>query len=141
MSELDDLLDSTLDDIEDLPEFKPFPAGAHHVKATFTMDEINKKPVIKLDLVLVETVEQADPSAEASKEGDSSGTMFMLDNKYGIGNFKKCAAPFAEALDLTTNREIIEGVKDVECVVITSIRTDKNDPDKEYLNIKEIKIL
>lgn len=140
MSELDDLLDVTLDDLEDLPEFKPFAAGAHKVAATFEQKEINKKPAIELSFTLLETMELADPSDEPSKPGDTSNTMFMLDNEYGRGNLKKCATPFGEALGFSSIREIIEGVKDVECVILTGIRVDKNDPDKRYLQVKEIHV-
>ena len=46
-----------------------------------------------------------------------------------------------EAMQFSSLREIVEGVKDVECVIISGIRTDKNDPDKHYLNVKEIQVL
>lgn len=141
MSEVDDLLDVTLDDLEDLPEFKPFPAGAHRALASFEQKEINGKTAVELTLKLLETIEQSDPQEEASKPGDSCSTAFMLDNEYGRGNLKKCATPFGAALGFSSIREIIEGVKEVECVVVTSVRKDKNDPDKKYLNIKEIQVV
>ena len=141
MSELDDLLDVTLDDLEDLPEFKPFPGGAHRALASFEQKEINGKVAVELSLNLMETIEQADPQEPASKPGDSCSTAFMLDNEFGRGNLKKCAMPFGAALNLGSIREIIEQVKEVECVVITSVRKDKNDPDRKYLNIKEIQVV
>ncbi len=140
LDKLDQILDATLDDLDDLPEFKPFPAGGHKVLASFSVDKINKKDVIKLDFTYVEKLELADPQDEVPKAGDTCNTLFMLDNEYGVGNFKKCAAPFREALGFGSNREIVEGVKDVECIIITTIRKDKNDPDKKYLNIKEIMV-
>ena len=141
MSELDNLLDGTLDDLEDLPEFKPFPAGAHRVLATFAEKEINGNPAVELSLKLQETLEQSDPQEEEAKPGSESSTAFMLNNEFGRGNLKKCATPFGTALGYSTIREIVEGVKDVECVVVTTLRKDKNDPDKKYLNIKEIQVL
>jgi len=39
---LDDLLDQTLDDIADLPEFKPYPAGAHRVLVSFNTKEVKR---------------------------------------------------------------------------------------------------
>ncbi len=141
MSELDSLLDSTLDDLEDLPSFQPFPAGAHKCLATFEQKDINGKPAIELNFKLVESLELVDPNGVQAKEGDESSTMFMLDNEYGRGNLKKCATPFAEALNLSSIRDVIEQVKEVECVIISSIRVDKNDPDKKYLNIKELQVV
>lgn len=135
------MLDETLDDLEDLPAFKPFSAGAHQCKATFDQKEINSKPAIELSFKLVETLELTNPQDEASAPGDTCSTMFMLDNEFGRGNLKKCATPFGEALGLGTIREIVEGVKDVDCVILTSVRKDKNDPDKLYLNVKEIQVV
>ena len=137
---MNDLLDATLDDLEDLPEFKPFNPGAHKVSATFSQKEINGKQAIELSLTLIETMELADPQQEPDAPGTSCSTAYMLDNEYGRGNLKKCAAPFGEALGFATIREIVEGVKDVECLVLTTIRKDKNDPDRHYLNIKEIHV-
>jgi len=141
MSELDNLLDTTLDDIEDLPSFTPFPAGAHRVLASFEQKEINSHPAIELNLKMVEVVELAEPTATPPVPGDTANTMFLLDNEFGLGNFKKCATPFGEALGFSTMREIVEGVKEVECIVMTSVRKDKNDPDKLYLNVKEIAVV
>ena len=156
MSDLNDLLDATLDDLEDLPSFQPFPVGAHKVLASFDTKEINGKQAVSLDFKLVEVLELADasiteeienaagdliPNPKFPKAGDSAGTMFMLDNEYGRGNLKKCATPFGEALELSTIREIIEGVKEVECIVLTGLRKDKNDPDKFYLDVKEIQVV
>jgi len=144
MSELDQLLDSTLDDLEDLPSFTPFPIGAHKVLATFELKEINGKNAVELNFKLLETLELADASVDFDtypKAGDTSNTMFMLDNEFGRGNLKKCAMPFGAALGFATTREIIEGVKEVECIILTGLRTDKNDPDKQYLQVKEIQIV
>ncbi|RLE97822.1 MAG: hypothetical protein DRJ63_08620 [Thermoprotei archaeon] len=141
MSDLDALLDVTLDDLEDLPEHKPYPAGAHRVLATFDTKEINGKSAVTLDLKLMESLELADASEEAPKEGDTAGTMFMLDNEYGRGNLKKVAMPFATALNLSSIRDVIENVKEVECVVITGVRKDKNDPTKLYLDVKEVQVV
>jgi len=136
-----DLLDEKLDDLEDLPEFKPFPPGAHQVTASFSSDEINGKAVVKLDFKLISVQELANPEDVEPKPGDTAGTIFMLDNEFGRGNLKKLAKPFQEALGLSTIREIVEQAKDVECVILTSIRVDKKDPDREYLNVKEIHIV
>lgn len=145
---IDSILDETLDDLADLPEFKVYPAGAHRVLATFEQKEINSKQAVDLSFKYVEALELAEPETEenpAPKQGDACNTMFMLDNEYGVGNFKKCSKPFSEALNFATGREIIEGVKDVECVILTSVRTvaNKQDPDdvKHYLNVKEIQVV
>lgn len=141
MSDLDNLLDATLDDIADLPSFAPFSAGAHRVSASFGTKEIGGKTAITLDFKMIETLELANPQDPMPKAGDESNTMFIISNEYGLGNFKKCAAPFAAAMGFKNNREIVEGVKDVECILVSTIRVDKNDPDKQYLSVKELSVI
>ena len=86
-------------------------------------------------------MELANTQDTAPKEGDSSGTMFMLDNEYGQGNLKKCAAPFMKALEFSSLRELVEGAQNVEVVLVSSQRQDKNDKEKFYLNVKEIQVV
>lgn len=140
LSSLDNLLDATLDDLEDLPEFTPFKPGAHKVTASFEEKEINDKQSVELSFVLIETLELADSQDTPDEPGHISSIAFMLDNEYGRGNLKKCAVPFGEALGLQTIRQIVEEVKDVECLILTTVRKDKNDPDRLYLNVKEVQI-
>lgn len=135
------LLDATLDDIADLPEFKNYPIGAHKVLATFATKNIGGKDAIELSFKYQECMGLADENDAAPAAGDTCSTMFMLDNEYGQGNFKKCAKPFAEALGFGTLRDIIEGVKDVECIILTGLRADKNDKEKFYLQVKEIQVV
>ena len=141
MSEIDALLDSTLDDLADLPEFKNFNPGVHRVLVTLSLKEVNKKNVIELSMKGLETLELVTPTDEPIKEGDSSSIIFMLDNEFGVGNFKKLATPIAEALGTTTNRETIEQCDDLECLIVTSLRVDKNDKDRFYLNVKELNVV
>lgn len=138
MSELDNLLDATLDDLDDLPSFQPFPIGAHKCLATFGTKDINGKSAVTLDFKYVEVVELADPQDAEPKAGDSSNTMFMIDNEYGLGNLKKCAMYFADYVGSRQLRAIIEGVEDVECILVSGLRQDKTDKDKFYLVVKEI---
>jgi hypothetical protein len=142
MSELDSLLDATLDDLADLPSFQPFPAGAHKVLATMEAKTINNKSTIELTLKHIEAMEYAGIVAEAdmAKPGDTANTLYFLDNDIGQGKFKNVARVFGEALGGSSLREIVEQVTDIECVVITSVSIDKNDPDKKYLNIKELQV-
>ena len=140
MTDLNTLLDSTLDDLADLPSFKPFSAGAHRVLATFELKDTMPNAVF-LNFTYLECLELANPQDEEPKEGDTANVMFMLDNEYGEGNFKKCAIPFAQALGFTSGREVISGVVDVECLITSSIRPDKKDPDKLYLQLKELQVV
>lgn len=140
-TELDSLLDMTLDDLEDLPSFAPFPIGAHRVLASFNTKDINGSPSVTLDFKMIENIEMANSQDEVPKEGDTSNTMYRLGNKYAEGNLKKVAAPFMKALGFTKIGELIEGANDIECIIITGLRPDKNDKDKFYLDVKEVEVV
>lgn len=146
MINLDELLDITLDDIEDLPSFDLFPIGTHHCLCSFDTKEANGKQAIEFSIKLVETIELANPEDQAPKAGDTNSTLFFLENEFGLGAFKRIAKVFAEALNLTSIRDVIEGVKDVEAAITTSKRLDKKTKKdtgeiKYYLDIKEVKVL
>lgn len=139
---IDNLLDATLDDLEDLPEFKAFPPGAHRCQATLAIKEVNDAQCIELSLKGIETLELTEPTKDTPiKAGDISSVLFKLDNEFGRGNLKKVAKPLAEALGTKTTRELVDQVKGVEVVVVTSLRKDKSDPDRHYLNIKELQVV
>jgi len=145
MSDLDNLLDATLDDLDDLPSFAPFPAGAYRAMANMEAADVSKKlgkPCVELSFTLLEVVEAADPNGVAAKEGDTSNTLFMLDNEFGQGAFKKHATPIGQALGCGKLSEIVEQCTDIEVMIIVGTpRKDKNDPDKLYLNLKELAVV
>ena len=142
MNDISNLLDATLDDIADLPEFKAFPKGVHEVLCTFNIKEINKKEAVELQMVAVSTIELSEPTVDTPLEpNDTTGVLFMLDNEYGAGNFKRIAAIFGEALNTRNIRDIVEQVTDVSCIVMTGLRKDKNDKDKVYTEVKELNVV
>lgn len=138
---LDDLLDLTLDDIEDLPSFEPFAPGAYKVSLTLTEKVVSEKPAVEAEFTLIEVQELANSKDEAPNPGDVSSALYFLDNEIGRGKFKEIAVPLATALGVSSIRELLTAVKDVECLIISSIRLDKSDKDKKYMNVKEIAVL
>lgn len=136
------LLDSTLDDLEDLPEFKPFPAGVHRALATLELKVVNEVQCIELSLKGIETAELAEPTKDVPiKAGDTASALFMLNNEFGRGAFKAIAKPMAEALGTSTTRQLIDAAKGVEVLVITTAKKDKNDPDRVFMKIKELQVV
>lgn len=144
MSDLDNILDSTLDDLADLPSFQPYAAGAHKVLVTMESAEISakmKKPCVETSFKYVECLELANPQDEEPKAGDEANTLSFLDNEFGQGAFKAMATPLAEALGCSSLRDVIDQCKGIEVVILTSIQTDKKDPDKKYLRVKELQVV
>lgn len=139
---IDDLLDATLDDLEDLPEFKPFPPGVHAALATLSIKEVNDKQAVELALKGQETLELSEPSKDTPiQAGHETSVLFKLNNEFGRGNMKKLLKPIGEALGLTVTREIIEQCKDMPVVVLTSYRKNKEDPTSPYMNVKELNVV
>lgn len=133
---LDSLLDETLDDLADLPEFKPFPPGAHRAKARIELKTVNKHPSFELSLRLIEHVELADPAGETLEKGAETSTLFMRDNEIGQGKFKDLMKPLVEKVGTGNLKALIEFVNSQdEMLVVTKLRSDKNDKDKKYCDI------
>ncbi len=139
---IDSLLDATLDDLEDLPSFEPYPAGIHKVLISMELKDINGHPSVDVSCKLVETMELAEPTKdEVPVAGSAAGTLCMMDNEYGRGNFKLIATPIGAALGLSSPREVIEACIDIECMIVTTIKLDKNDKTIRRMNIKELEVV
>lgn len=136
---IDSILDGTLDDLADLPEFKPFPAGTH--KAVLTMEQkvVNKHPAIEVKLKALETIElPAGSEAEPVSVGQEGTVLYMLDNELGQGKFKKLLKQLAEHYgEGKTNRQIMEESQNAEVLVVTTLRPNK-DKTKMYMDIDSI---
>lgn len=143
-----DLLDMVLEDIADLPEFKNFPVGAYRCAVTMESKKIGAHPAVEVQLKLMEVLELANPEDTPPKESDTCNASFMLDNEYGLANFKKVAAKFADLAGSSQLRTIVDAVKDIDCTVLTGLRADKkynalpenaNSP-RFFLELKEIAV-
>lgn len=139
--DLDSLLDSTLDDLKDAPQFKHFPAGAHRILLSLEVKSVNDRPVVEAKLKYVQAEELADPSEEAPAQNDETQCSYFLDTDFGQGKFKELASPIRTALGVTSNREIIEATKDLECIVITGVRADKKNVGRFFTDIKELAVV
>lgn len=148
-SSIDSLLDGTLDDLADVPEFKPFPVGAHRATIKWEVKAVNEKPVVELTITAIESVELADPEGVPVKAGDQTSVMFMFTKKDGTpnelaqGQWKELLAPLASHFATTSNRATMEASNGAECLVVTGIRQDKRDTAdvKNYTKITSLTVL
>ena len=143
------LLDASLDDIEDLPGFAVFPSGAHLVEYTkWESKQINEHPAVNLDLKLIQTQEMTEvlePGEKAPISGDTQSLAFMLDNKVGLGMLKQFIVPLGEKLGIPANekgavRRILEGAKGMKLLVVQK-RTYNKDKDAHYPKIKTVLVV
>lgn len=136
---IDSLLDGTLDDLADVPEFKPFPAGAHKVIINITQKQIGTHPAFEVGMKAIETLELANASDEPLAAGATTNVAYMMDNELGQGNFKKLLAAFAEHFGAKSNRELIADAQNCECLVVTKVRQNK-DKTQSYTDIVTLQV-
>ena len=151
-SSIDSLLDGTLDDLADIPEFKPFPVGAHTVTIKWEMKAINNVPAIELALTGVATVELANPETDKPiAAGDGTNVMFMLkkqdgtNNEIAQGQWKELLKPLAVHFGTTSNRATMEASNGAEVLVVTAIRKSVSKTDatdiKYYTSVTSLTVL
>ena len=137
---IDSLLDGTLDDLADAPEFKPFPAGTHKVTMTIVQKKIGTHPAFEVGMTAVETLELADTTQEPLKTGATTSVAYMMDNDLGQGNFKKVLKSLAAHFGAKSNRELIEDAQNLEVLVVTKTRQNK-EKTQSYTDIVELQVI
>ena len=143
MSNLDqafNLLDKSIDDIEDLPGFAVPTNGLYSLKFNTKLKEVNGKPCVEANFEVVAPVELDDPSTEAdpaNKPGTRFSMLFQIENEMAVGRLKELMAPasvhFGEGNMLSLCRDVCSH----ESLVVAKVtrRKDKTDPDKLYANV------
>ncbi len=142
--DVDAMLDGTLDDLADLPEFKPYPAGTHAVVLTIVdktapKNRVNNHPGFEVKMNAVETLELASSDDQPLVPGAETSVLYLLDNPIGQGSFKKLLASAAEHFGAKTNRELIADLQGATVAVVTRQRQNK-DKTQTYTDIVEMKV-
>lgn len=136
-----DLLDMQLDDLADLPEFRPYPPGAHRCTLNFESKKVGTHPAIVVKLTCIETLELADTNESPLDKGATATVAYLLDNEYGQGALKKVAMQLKAAFPGASSLgDIIKEAEGCEAVVVTKLRKDKNDATKFYTDIVELAV-
>lgn len=152
---MDALLDGTLDDLADIPEFRQYPIGAHKVKIEWNLTHTitgvyNKKDdessglkkFVQLKCTAIETVEMPAGSTDAPLEpGAPMQQNFDLTNEWAQGAFKVIMTALAQHYGAKSNRELIKDSEGAECVVTIKHRKDKKDKEKFYAQIDNLMVV
>jgi hypothetical protein len=139
--DLDSLLDGTLDDLADLPEFRPYVPGTHRVNFTIEPDQ-KEKTVYFAKLSLLETMEQVNPDDKPLEVGCEAKIRYDLTNQYAQGNFKKLLTALAAHFGAKSNRELIaEASSPIECLVVTKLVENKKKPGNFYTDVVELQVI
>ena len=145
MSNINSLLDCTLDDLADAPSIVLFPNGAHKVTVNFTVDD--KKALVQLQLTYVEPLE-LDVTAVAAAPGDKNSVFFFLTKKdgsantYAQGALKEVLMALKPSFPGSTSKEIMEAANGAEVAIVTKIRVGKGEYEgKDNLDIVKISVI
>lgn len=134
--DMSDLLDASIDDLADLPEFTTYPAGTHRVTFTWKAKKVNDTRAFEFKFSAIETLELADPATDQPLEaGAETTTMYQLDNEFAQGKFKPLVKALAEHHGVATIGEALELSQNMELVIVTKVRVDRKDKDKKYTDV------
>ena len=136
---LDSMLDVSLDDIADLPEFLVFPAGAYRVTINFESKKINEHPSVEAKLKMLEVLE-IPADVTPPEVGAESSVAYMMDNEFGQGNFKKLMKPLCDHHGVTNLAQAVAASQGLEVMVVTKQRQNK-DKTATYLDIVSLQVL
>lgn len=133
---MDALLDGTIDDLADMPEFKPFNPGIHRCTVKMYQQKINDLPAISVDLKVIETVETATGVEPMLAGAETTCSYFMrypsnpIVAGLGQGKFKELLAAAAVKFGAKSNRELMEDINGAEFLVVTGLRDNKKKTQK-----------
>jgi len=143
---LDQLLDTSISDLADLPEFKQPPAGAHRCYFNLAIKEINKEPALVMNFKVIETLELEDPENDKPLEaGDEFDISSIMTNKFGQGLVKSVAAKACatQGVDPETASlgQSFAPYIGGEVIAFTGLQVDKKDKSKtprHFVTLKDI---
>lgn len=142
---LDSLLEGTLDDLAEVPDFVTYPAGTHRALMTWEMPTKERPATIGIKFSAIETVELNDANDAPLVPGSLTTVSFKMDNEYGQSNYRKIIASLSSNFGPGTNREIMEKSAGAEVVIITSLRygkkTESNPNPNAYTNVVELHVV
>lgn len=125
----DALLDTDLDQIEDLPEFERFPVGIYQFKCEkgeVKIDPEAQKAAITGMFSLVSVIEVAEDQEEnVPKEGSLLGGMWG--KEFGIKKFKKVFLICMQDNGCTKTREFVDMMGGMEFILKVGTRLGKPD--------------
>lgn len=153
--DIDSLLDGTLDDLADAPEFKPYPIGAHKVVIKWETKQLDdkklqgkKNTLVMMHMKAMETVETAAGSDEVCSPGQEETISFFLVHhsspkamEIGQGAFKEVMKSLAGHYGSKSNRELMADSEGAEVLVTTGLRKDKNDAAKRYTTLEKLMVI
>ena len=152
MTDMLNLLDSSVEELAALERFTPIPAGTHKLRLDWSFPEHDTQVVVQLKLTVVEPLEMANSSEPVPEPGKSGNIRFPLQNKDGSPIMSKAGKPMTmgqgqlkEVISVLqptfgggTVKEVIDNSQGAEVVATLKVRKSKDDPDVQFNEIKAI---
>lgn len=150
LSDIDSIMDSTIDDLADYVPFEPFPLGSYKCQLSYEADTIGEKelPAIRITFTLLEVIEMVKPGSVAPEEGRKVSIVYIMvkkdgdPNAMGQGQLKEqILTPLKEVYGGDKISEIL-GAADGSSVICTfSIRRRKNKETGDIIHENQLKAM
>ncbi len=135
--DMDDLLDKSIDDLKDLPEFKVPSTGMYRLGLTVSAKEINEKPAVEASFRVIECIELAEPTDEPGKLDDKFSIAFFLkdnegeDSELGFGRLKEFVLPFKAHFNEDNLKTVLQTHLSNEVLITALVKKIGRKPNKK----------
>lgn len=147
------LLDMSMDEIEDLPGFEVPPTGEYVLKMKTEMKVINNKTFVETSFEVVECLKKDKDTDADGKPGSMFSSLYTVKGdgkdkdkdaemrRLGLGKLKELLAGVAETTGETNVAVLVRDFVASALVQATvKRRQDREDPEKFYGNVKNLRL-
>ena len=150
-TDFDSLLNSSMDDLDDLPPVGVPPTGHYNLVVTAERvdpEEAGKNPYIKFSYEVEAVNEVKNPEEEAQASAGMKFSQifspFKKDgtvNDFGVGFLKEAIAPFAAHFGTRGIGEALQAINKVTVAASLIRKVDKRDPERFNFSLKDVVVL
>lgn len=149
-SDLDALMNASMDDIDDLPPVGVPPTGHYTLQVTASREasESSGNEYIKFSYLVEAVNEVKNPEEEkqaaVGQKFSQIFSPFKKDgsiNEFGIGFLKEACAPFSAHFGTTNMGETIAQIDKISVATSLVRRQNKKEPDRFDFNLRDVVVL
>jgi hypothetical protein len=150
--DIDELLNATMDDLDDLPPQGVPPSGHYNLTVTFGVETIGQDSVKKQVVAATYVVDAINELKDEEEKNEVAvGQQFKeffhmkkkdgTKNTFGIGTLKQRLAPHAERFGTQNIGELVTAVKQVSITASIKRTVNKMNEDQFNMQMKDIVLL
>jgi hypothetical protein len=142
-----DLLDKTLDEIEDLPGFEVPVNGRYLLKANRAIKTINDKVAVEVTLEVMECLKKDNDADADTVPGTKFSQLFFLSGeeesvKISVGLLKQFCAPIGERVGEANLKTIVkEHIRDLLIGATVVRRKDSKNPEIFRARLRNVEVM